>query len=123
MGGFEAACWTGATRGLRLRARRLATLRRVGETLPHNLGLDAGTPTGSGQMRRERIRVVLPVGQAAADHGSLIGLSIEAGGNGTALEIVEARVIEGPPFPVRLPHRAPPGIHGAWLPSDVATAN
>ena len=55
---------------------------------------------------------------AAEDDGWLIGFVIEAEGGGTALEILDARAIAEPPVAtVRLPHRVPPGIHGAWLPS------
>jgi carotenoid cleavage dioxygenase len=53
---------------------------------------------------------------AAEDDGWLIGLVIDAGGHTTALEILDARNFEAPPVAsVRIPHRVPPGIHGAWL--------
>lgn len=53
---------------------------------------------------------------AGEDDGWLIGLVIEADGRSTALEILDARDIEAPPVAiVRIPHRVPPGIHGAWL--------
>ncbi len=53
---------------------------------------------------------------AAEDDGWLIGLVIEADGAGTALEILGAGDMAAPPVAtVRIPHRIPPGIHGAWL--------
>jgi len=53
---------------------------------------------------------------AGEDDGWLIGLVIDAGGHTTALEILDARNFEAPPVAsVRIPHRVPPGIHGAWL--------
>ena len=53
------------------------------------------------------------------DDGWLIGLVIEPDGGGTALEILDARAVaEAPVATVRLPHRVPPGIHGAWLPAQ-----
>ena len=56
--------------------------------------------------------------RADEDDGWLIGLVIEADGETTALEIIDARDFEsGPVASVRIPHRVPPGIHGAWLPS------
>lgn len=55
---------------------------------------------------------------AEEDDGVLIGLVIEPEGRGTALEILDARVIAEPPVAtIRLPHTIPPGIHGAWLPT------
>ncbi|WP_254604955.1 carotenoid oxygenase family protein [Sphingomonas bacterium] len=55
---------------------------------------------------------------AAEDDGWLMGFVIEADGSGTALEILDAADIEAPPIAsVRIPHRIPPGIHGAWLPT------
>ena len=56
---------------------------------------------------------------ASEDDGWLIGFVIEADGSSTALEILDARTVEAPPVAtVRLPHRIPPGIHGAWLQAD-----
>lgn len=53
---------------------------------------------------------------ASEDDGWLIGLVTDAGGHTTALEILDARNLEEPPVAsVRIPHRVPPGIHGAWL--------
>lgn len=53
---------------------------------------------------------------AAEDDGWLMGLVIEADGQSTALEILRAADVEGPPVAsIHLPHRVPPGIHGAWL--------
>ena len=55
---------------------------------------------------------------AAEDDGWLMGLVIEADGRSTALEILDARDMAAPPVAViRIPHRVPPGIHGAWLPA------
>ena len=48
-----------------------------------------------------------------------MGFVNEAGGAGTALEVLDAQDIAAPPVAtVRLPHRIPPGIHGAWLPAE-----
>ena len=56
--------------------------------------------------------------EAGEEEGWLIGLVIEPDEHGTALEIIDARSFEAPPIAVvRLPHRVPPGIHGAWLPA------
>lgn len=55
---------------------------------------------------------------AVEDDGWLVGLVIEADGDATALEIIDARAFEDRPVAsVRIPHRIPPGIHGAWLPT------
>ena len=55
---------------------------------------------------------------ADEDDGWLMGFVIEADGRSTALEIIDARDVAGAPVAVvRLPHRIPPGIHGAWLPA------
>ena len=52
-----------------------------------------------------------------------MGFVIEAGGRGSALEILDARNIEAAPVAsIRLPHRVPPGIHGAWLQAQAGTA-
>lgn len=60
---------------------------------------------------------------ADEDDGWLIGLVIEADGRSTALEIIDARAFEAPPVAtVRIPHLIPPGIHGAWLPSELPTS-
>ena len=56
---------------------------------------------------------------AAEDDGWLMGLVNEPDGAGTAFEILEARNFAAPPVAtIRLPHRIPPGIHGAWLPAS-----
>lgn len=56
--------------------------------------------------------------QADEDDGWLLGFVIDADGTGTALEILDAADIEAAPVAtVRLSHRIPPGIHGAWLPT------
>ncbi len=55
---------------------------------------------------------------AEEDDGWLIGFVIDADGLTTSLEIIDARAIEAPPVAaIRIPHRVPPGIHGAWLPA------
>ena len=63
--------------------------------------------------------VFVPRGpHAAEDEGWLIGFVVEADGQASALEIIDARAFDAPPVAsVRIPHRIPPGIHGAWLPS------
>jgi carotenoid cleavage dioxygenase-like enzyme len=56
---------------------------------------------------------------AAEDEGWLIGLVIEADGASTAFEILDARdLARAPVATIRIPHRVPPGIHGAWFPGD-----
>jgi len=56
--------------------------------------------------------------EAAEDEGWLLGLVVEADGRTTALEVIDAQNFAGSPVAtVRLPHRVPPGIHGAWLPA------
>ena len=53
---------------------------------------------------------------AEEDDGWLIGLVIQADGTSTALEILDARYVARTPVAtIKLPHRIPPGIHGAWL--------
>jgi carotenoid cleavage dioxygenase-like enzyme len=55
---------------------------------------------------------------AAEDDGWLMGFVIEADARSTALEILDARDMAAPPVAtIRIPHRVPPGIHGAWLAS------
>ena len=55
---------------------------------------------------------------ADEDDGWLMGFVIDAGGQSSALEILDARDVAAPPIAtIRIPHRIPPGIHGAWLPS------
>ncbi len=54
----------------------------------------------------------------AEDDGWLMGFVTEAEGAGTALEVLDAQNLAAAPVAiVRLPHRIPPGIHGAWLPA------
>lgn len=58
----------------------------------------------------------------AEDDGWLIGFVIEADGRSTALEVLDARAFSSPPVAtVRIPHRIPPGIHGAWLQTDAGS--
>ena len=95
----------------------------VGETSLYKHDLDAGQRQehrfGTGRIAGEFVFVPRSE-QAAEDDGWLLGLVIEPDGNGTALEILDARAIENPPVAiVKLPHRIPPGIHGAWLPTGV----
>jgi carotenoid cleavage dioxygenase len=53
---------------------------------------------------------------AAEDEGWLMGFVTNADGESTALEILDAQDMAAPPVAtIRLPHRVPPGIHGAWL--------
>jgi carotenoid cleavage dioxygenase len=56
--------------------------------------------------------------EAAEGDGWLIGLVIEADGERSALEILDASDLAAAPrATIRLPHRVPTGIHGAWLPN------
>jgi carotenoid cleavage dioxygenase len=56
--------------------------------------------------------------EAAEDEGWLMGFVNEADGATTSLEILNAHdMASAPVATVRLPHRIPPGIHGAWLPA------
>ncbi|WP_419816353.1 carotenoid oxygenase family protein [Glacieibacterium sp.] len=91
------------------------------ESLLYKHDLETGTRQahrfGAGRAAGEFVFVPRSA-QASEDDGWLVGFVIEADGNGTALEIIDARVIDSPPVAtVRLPHRIPPGIHGAWLPT------
>ena len=98
----------------------------MGETLvgeaplfKHDLvaGIRRSHDFGPGRIAGEFVFV--PRGaDAAEDDGWLLGLVIDAGGRTTALDILDARAVEDPPVEtIRLPHRVPPGIHGAWLPA------
>ena len=54
---------------------------------------------------------------AAEDEGWLIGLVIDTPTDTTELTILDAQDFEAPPVArVRIPHRVPPGFHGAWIP-------
>jgi carotenoid cleavage dioxygenase len=93
----------------------------VGEAplIKHDLerGTRASHAFGPGRIAGEFV-FVPRAADAAEDDGWLIGFVIEADGQTTALEILDARRIEDAPVAtVRLPHRVPPGIHGAWLPT------
>ncbi len=95
----------------------------VGEAPLLKHDLDAGTREehrfGAGRIAGEFVFV--PRGEGE-DEGWLVGLVIEADGERTALEIIDAQAFEAPPVAtIRLPHRVPPGIHGAWLPSVTPT--
>jgi len=61
----------------------------------------------------------VPAGaDTAEDAGWLIGLVIDALTETTDLVILDAEDFEREPqASVRIPHRVPPGFHGAWLPS------
>jgi carotenoid cleavage dioxygenase len=53
---------------------------------------------------------------AAEDDGWVMGLVVDMARDVTSLEILDAREFEAPPVAsVRIPHRVPPGFHGAWL--------
>ena len=57
---------------------------------------------------------------ADEDDGWLIGFVIEADEATTALEILTARDVTASPIAtIRIPHRVPPGIHGAWLETSI----
>ena len=52
------------------------------------------------------------------DEGWLIGLVIDANGERSELQILNADDFLGEPQSViHLPHRIPPGFHGNWVPS------
>lgn len=93
----------------------------VGEAPLLKHDLETGTRTehhfGAGRIAGEFMFV--PRGpDAGEDDGWLMGLVIEADGERTALEIIDARDVAAPPVAaIRLPHRIPPGIHGTWLPA------
>ncbi len=79
-------------------------------------------PTVLHQFGRDRVAgefVFVPrTPDANEDDGWLIGFVIEADGTTTALEILDARNMAAPAIAtIRVPHRIPPGIHGAWLPA------
>ena len=93
----------------------------VGEAplIKHDLEQGAKTVHAFGPGRIAGEFVFTPRGpEAAEDDGWLMGFVNEADGKTTALEILEARDIAAPPVAtIRLPHRIPPGIHGAWSPA------
>ena len=93
----------------------------VGEAplFKHDLATGARATHAFGAGRIAGEFVFVPRHAAAQeDDGWLIGLVIETDTPGTALEIIDARAFGSPPVAtVRLPHRIPPGIHGAWLPA------
>jgi carotenoid cleavage dioxygenase-like enzyme len=54
---------------------------------------------------------------AAEDEGWLMGLVIDTASDTTELAIIDAQDFEAAPVArVRIPHRVPPGFHGAWIP-------
>lgn len=71
---------------------------------------------GAGRIAGEFVFV--PRGpEADEDDGWLMGFVIDAVGGGTSLEILDARDMgRSPVATIHIPHRIPPGIHGAWLP-------
>lgn len=75
---------------------------------------------GAGRIAGEFVFV--PRGpEADEDDGWLMGFIINAAGGGTSLGILDARDMGRPPVAtVHIPHRIPPGIHGAWLPKNGA---
>lgn len=92
----------------------------VGDAPLYKHDLDTGTRRlhrfGAGRVAGEFCFVPRSE-HAEEDDGWLVGLVIEAEGDATALEIIDSRAIEDRPVAsVRIPHRTPPGIHGAWLP-------
>ena len=92
----------------------------VGDTplIKHDLetGARALHHFGAGRVAGEFVFVPRHA-QAEEDDGWLMGLVIDADQRTTALEIIDARAFDRAPVAViRLPHRVPPGIHGAWLP-------
>ena len=95
------------------------TERLVGEAPLFKHDLDDGSRQlhafGAGRLAGEFV-FVPRAPDAAEDEGWLMGFVIEADGQSTAFEILDARDITAAPVAtVRLPHRVPPGIHGAWL--------
>ena len=94
----------------------------VGEAplLKHDLALGVRHIHEFGPGRIAGEFVFVPRAQdAEEDDGWLIGLVVEADNQSTALEILNARVLAAAPIAtVRIPHRIPPGIHGAWLPAE-----
>ncbi|MET0271072.1 MAG: carotenoid oxygenase family protein, partial [Sphingomonas sp.] len=104
---------------LGLPERMTETLVGEAPLLKHDL--DRGTREahrfGAGRIAGEFVFVPRSP-DAEEDDGWLLGFVIDADGQGTALEILDARAIaEAPVATVRIPHRIPPGIHGAWLPT------
>lgn len=96
----------------------------VGEAPLIKHDLERGTRAlhrfGAGRIAGEFV-FVPRAAHAAEGDGWLVGFVIEADGRSTALEILDARDVEQAPVAtVRLPHRIPPGIHGAWLPASDA---
>ncbi len=70
---------------------------------------------GSGRIAGEFVFVPRSP-SAEEDEGWLMGFVIDADGGTSALELLDARNIEAPAVAaIRIPHRIPPGIHGAWL--------
>jgi 8'-apo-carotenoid 13,14-cleaving dioxygenase len=97
------------------------TDRLVGEAPLIKHDLEAGTRElhqfGDGRIPGEFVFIPRSA-TAAEDDGWLIGFVIEPDGEGTALEILDARRFSASPVAtIRLAHRVPPGIHGAWLPN------
>jgi carotenoid cleavage dioxygenase len=75
---------------------------------------------GSGRVAGEFV-FVPRAADSEEDDGWLVGFVIEADGASTTLEILAANDITAPPVAsIRLPHRIPPGIHGAWIPTPQA---
>lgn len=63
--------------------------------------------------------VFVPAHEAAEeDEGWLMGLVVDARAETTDLVILDARRFEAEPVArITVPHRIPPGFHGAWLPA------
>jgi carotenoid cleavage dioxygenase-like enzyme len=94
----------------------------IGEAPLIRHDLDTGERTlhdfGSGRIPGEFVFVPRSADAAEGD-GWLLGLVINADQASTDLEILDASSFGQPPVAsIRVPHRVPPGIHGAWLPAS-----
>jgi carotenoid cleavage dioxygenase-like enzyme len=105
---------------LGLPERMTETLVGEAPLIKHDLEQGSRTTHAFGPGRIPGEFVFVPASpDGAEDEGWLIGLVIEGDGASTALEILDARDIAAPPIAtVRIPHRVPPGIHGAWFATD-----
>jgi carotenoid cleavage dioxygenase-like enzyme len=121
----------------RIDERRAGLPYRYAYTLVEPGALDDGAGKGEAQLFRHDLEtgeraihrfgpgrapgefVFVPrAAEVAEGDGWLIGLVIEPDGERSALEILDARDLPAAPLAtIRLPHRVPVGIHGAWLPN------
>ncbi len=85
----------------------------------HDLKIGGRQVHDFGDQRHPGEFVFVPAGpDAAEDEGWMIGLVIDMANDTTDLVILDAQAFEAPPVAsVRIPHRAPPGFHGNWLPN------